>query len=1015
MEPPSQGQSLREHAQEQARERAVQVPENFETLSLEETQRRLHELTVHQIELEMQNEELLRTHAALEISQARYVDLYDLAPVGYVTVSEEGLIIEANLTAATLLGTVRHELLHQLISRFVDPQDQAQYHLRRTRLMETCEPQAFELRMKKLNLENFWARVDAAVAQDGDGAPVCRVVLTDITEHKRLELEKETERRALEAVARGGSLPDLLEHLVLALEELFPGARGSVLLLDKEGRHLRHGAAPHLPLAFCQAIDGGEIGPNAGSCGTAAFTRASVVAEDIASDPRWRDYKDLALAHGLQSCWSVPIFGAGGRVLGTSAFYFNEPRAALPAELAPLERGAHVVGMVIERHQAEAALSASVEFSDNLIRSMRDGFSVLDMDGVQLDVNPAFCQMTGFSRAQLIGAKPPYAYWPPEHCEAIQAALDAVLQGHFTELELTFLRRSGERFPVLVNPFSVKSKHGDTISFAATVTDITERKAREAQLHQLSLAVEQSAESIIITDVHGRIEYVNEAFVRKTGYSRDETIGQNPRLINSGKTAPEQVAAMWSTITRGETWKGEYINQRKDGSEFIESVSVSPLRQPDGTISHFVALQEDITERNRLTAELDQYRNHLEEMVSQRTMDLVEAREEAETANMAKSSFLANMSHEIRTPMNAIMGMTQLMLLGHPSVEQRDRLGVIMAAAQHLLKIINDILDLARIETGKINLHPVDFSVQGVMDEAVDLLGESLRAKGLTLTCVLDPRMPDRLHGDPRRIGQILLNYGANAAKFTAQGGVTLRVKQIDEGATWVLLRFEVEDTGIGVPAARHGSIFQPFEQADNSMTRRYGGTGLGLSISRHLAKMMGGEVGLSSQEGQGSVFWFTARLEKIKMDSADQKLPSAQASPLDALKQRCQGARVLLVEDQELGRMVAQDMLHYIANIEVDIAKDGVEAVDQAKAQPYDLIFMDMQMPRMDGLDATRLIRALPAHAATPIIGLTANAFTEDRQRCLAAGMNDHLAKPLSIEALTDVLSRWLTVGARP
>ncbi len=827
---------------------------------------------------------------SLEELQARYVDLYDLAPVGYVTVNEQGLITEANLTAATLLGAVRHELRHQLMSRFIDPQDQAQYHLRLTRLMQTSEPQTFELHMRQWNHGDFWAGLDATVAQDEDGAPVCRVVLTDVTERKRLAREKETERRALEAVARGGALPDLLEHLVLAFEELLPGARGSVLLLDQAGRRLRHGAAPHLPLAFCQAIDGGEIGPNAGSCGTAAFTRASVVAADIATDPRWRDYKDLALAHGLQSCWSVPIFGTAGRVLGTLAFYFNEPRAALPAELATLERGAHVVGMVIERQQTEAALSASVEFSDSLIRSMPDGFSVLDMDGVQLDVNPAFCQMTGFSRAQLIGAKPPYAYWPPEHGEAIQSAFDAVLQGRFTELELTFLRRNGERFPVLVRPFAVKSKHGDTISFAATVTDITER--------------------------------------------------------------------------------------------------------------------------NRLTAELDRHRNHLEEMVSQRTMDLVEAREAAETANMAKSSFLANMSHEIRTPMNAIMGMTQLMLLGQPSDEQRDRLAVVMAAAQHLLKIITDILDLARIETGKIDLHPVNFSLQGVLDDVADFLGDGLRAKGLTLSCVLDPRVPDRLYGDPLRLGQILINYGVNAAKFTAQGGVTLRVKQVDEDSSHVLLRFEVEDTGIGVPAARQDRVFQPFEQADNSITRRYGGTGLGLSISRHLAKMMDGEVGLSSQEGEGSVFWFTARLGKIKMDLVDQKPPTVPASPVEALKQRCQGARVLLVEDQELGRMVAQDMLRYLANLEVDIATDGVEAVEKATAQPYDLIFMDMQMPRMDGLDATRVIRSLPAHATTPIIGLTANAFTEDRQQCLAAGMSDHLPKPLSIESLAAVLSRWVGVG---
>jgi two-component system sensor histidine kinase/response regulator len=510
-----------------------------------------------------------------------------------------------------------------------------------------------------------------------------------------------------------------------------------------------------------------------------------------------------------------------------------------------------------------------------------------------------------------------------------------------------------------------------------------ERRVARSQFEQLfSLA----PEALLVADAQGHVLKWNVAAATMFGHDEqamaslciEDFLPMADRAAHVAHRAAYMDAPAVRVMSPNSTFKA----QRRDGTTFDAEVSLGPI-ELDGQPC-VIAIVRNQTEMAR-------------------------ARERADAANLAKSTFLANMSHEIRTPMNAIMGLTQLMLLGQPTAEQRDRMGLVMGAAKHLLGIIDDILDLSKIEAGKLALHPVDFNLGAVFDDTCAILTESMRSKGLTLTHHIDPAVPALLHGDPRRLEQILVNYGSNAAKFTSQGHVVMRAQVQEEGQSWVVLRFEVEDTGMGVPAEQQHRLFHAFEQVDGSITRRHGGTGLGLSISRHLARMMGGEVGCSSEPGQGSVFWFTARLSKVANESA--RPPEHQVpSTLDDLKLRCEGARVLLVEDQELGRLVAQDMLRYIAGIEADIACDGVEAVDKAKGQSYDLIFMDMQMPRMDGMEASRCIRGLSAHAATPIIGLTANAFSEDRQRCLDAGMNEHLAKPLSIEALTAVLMRWLS-----
>lgn len=655
--------------------------------------------------------------------------------------------------------------------------------------------------------------------------------------------------------------------------------------------------------------------------------------------------------------------------------------------------------------------------------------STTDVDGVITYVNDRFCDISGYERHELIGQTHRVVKSDEHTSEFYRIMWTTIRSGQTWHGEVRNRRKDGEHYWVAATIVPILDATGHIHQFVWVGTDITGQKALEREIEQqrafLVTLTDTLGEGVIVQDADGLCMYMNREAERLLGWNRADFLGRQVHNTIHMQDAQGKVLSFADCPVRRALATGtgyrsrNEVFRRRDGSIFPVMLTARPLFDGDKETGGVLAFT-DISEEKRQIDELEF------------------AREAAEAAARTKSMFLATMSHEIRTPMNAVLGLAYLGIAQSEQGTQREQFRKIHAAGTSLLGIINEILDFSKIEAGKLVIEPIDFNLKQALLNVIWLVEQKAALKGLQIELIFPPGLAVLRHGDGRRLAQVLTNLLDNAVKFTDHGGVVLAIAEAGKRDGIDQLEFRVRDSGIGMNASEIERLFEPFEQADGSSTRRHGGTGLGLTICRRLVEMMSGDLKVSSTLGKGTEFMVTLPLAAVtagrstahrigpaalvaEVDDRDDPLATAlrvgrqfasaqSADPLMTIAEPLRGLRVLLVEDNPVNREVAVAVLeHY--GLQVDIATTGLEAIELFERHhpvPWSAVLMDVHMPELDGISATARLREDARFAHVPIIAMTADALAEERQRCLAAGMSDHLAKPFLPEDLMGLLLRW-------
>jgi|GEM_PF-3457562 len=783
--------------------------------------------------------------------------------------------------------------------------------------------------------------------------------------------------------------------------------------------------------------------------------RAPLAIADTATDPRFHEHPAVR-EYGIRAYLGVPLITAEGHALGAFCALDLQPRTWSSEETETLRDLSAAFMTEVERRLHLRDVQESRARFARAIHGSRDGLWEWHPGTDTLYLSPRSKAILGYEDHEIANSRTAWrALIHPDDLEKTVEKVDLYRESESDAMHAEFRMRhrdGGYRW-IRLRGVAFRDETGRVLCLSGSHTDITERKKAEQEIEHATRFIQRVTDAapllIYVLDLtEGRNVYINHSGARRMGYTPEEIAAMGGGML-AAILHPDDLAdypafrQKFLTLQDGEYNTWEFRVRIADGTyRWLRSRNTIFSRNQEGVPAQIIGVAEDVTELREAEA-----------MGQQMMEEMRAARDAALASNQAKSTFLANMSHEIRTPMNGILGMTSLLLDTELNEEQHEYARVIQSSAESLLNVLNDILDLSRIESGKLEIQSIPFDVRATVEEVVRLLAPRARQKGLDLICDLPQAgnggaaaarpLPPVLRGDPLRLRQILLNLGGNAIKFTERGWVIFRGGVVEETATYVRLRLMVCDTGIGIPHDRQEAIFERFCQADDSTTRRYGGTGLGLTISRQIARLMGGDVTVQSEPGAGCDFTVEVLLEKdattiaalpprsplllpsagrdlLALPAAGRPGPSKDASVTGAGGMLRGGLRVLLAEDNPVNRRVAVSLLEKWA-CRVTTVETGVEAAarfDERVGTPeaFNLVLMDMQMPDMDGLTATMKIREterrLPGGAHTPVIALTAHAMAGDRDRCLEAGMDDYVAKPVRPADLLAALVRQ-TPGA--
>jgi PAS domain S-box-containing protein len=913
------------------------------------------------------------------------------------------------------LWEVSAERIHEdvgVLWAMVDERDLAAMQVSVLQSAKTLEPWRWEWRITTPSGQRKWLQGMGQPRLQADGSTLWDTLIVDVTAHKQVdETLRQSELRLRQVMAVTGSG---VWEWHITQDRVSHNLRWCELLGLGEG-YLEHTMAQWTPLIH---VDD--------RAATMARVRACLAGEG----PYLSEHR-LCRADG-----SVLWVEDRGDVVERDA------------DGAPLRMLGSIVD-ITARRQAEAAFHDNQQRLQALLDNISCGVIVHGPDTHIIDANPAACRMIGLTLDQMRGRVAIDPYWcfleedgsvmplarfPVPQVLARGAALNKLVLG---------VRRPDLPRPVWVqvDAYPLRDAQGALSQIVVTFADISELKVAEDSARRLNRSLRVlSSGTISLAEVGDEATYLDlvcKAAVAGGGFLLSSVFLANRDAEKSARVAAfagpgagylDAIELSWNAERRegqGPFGRAVRTGLTQVNQDWRSNEAMAPWRAAASQQGFQSSIALPLTVSNEVIGILSLYAAEadafapaevppLEELarnvsVAMETLRTRQQRDLAQDASRAKSEFLANMSHKIRTPLNAIVGLNYLMRRDGVTPEQATRLDKIDGASKHLLSLINDILDLSKIEAGRVQLETANFHLSTVLDAVASIVAESARAKALTIETDANA-VPLWLSGDPTRLRQALLNFAGNAVKFTDRGSIALRAKLIEGHDGELLVRFSVEDTGIGIAAEHLPRLFQAFEQADASITRKFGGTGLGLAITKRLTQLMGGECGVQSQLGVGSTFWFTARLRR-----GHGILPTAE--PADAftaevlLRQRHRGARVLVAEDNEVNQEVLSAML-YGVGLHVDVAANGEEAVAMATGADYAMVLMDMQMPVMGGLQATRIIRRLPAWAARPILALTANAFDEDRQACKLAGMNDFIVKPVDVKTLYATMLQWLDKG---